>query len=180
MAKLKITRKKAVTPIIAVVMLLLITLSLAGMAMVIFNQLGKQSQAQIQQQMTKMNIKGDLKEAKAVPNNNEFNFTAVNLFARRLPVDGQNTEFRISVAGVEYPCEMDNNCDASNIANDNCCCKEVNGKTDEVKGAGLIPNTDYKFECYYKDNFNVFTDYQIVWVYKEDGRELDREPIIVG
>ena len=180
MANLKTKMKKAVTPIIAVVMLLLITLSLAGMAMVIFNQLGKQSKAQIQQQMVKMNIKGDLKDAIALPNNNEFNFSAINLFSRKLPVDGQNTEFRISIAGVEYSCDIDPSCSSDNIPNGNCCCMEVNGKSNEVKGTGLVPNVEYKFTCYYKDKFNVFTDYQIVWIYKEDGRELDREPIIIG
>ena len=169
--------KKAVTPIIAVVMLLLITLSLAGMAMVIFNQLGKQSKAQIQQQMVKMNIKGDLKDAVALPNNNTFNFTAVNLFSRKLPVDGQNTEFRISVAGVEYTCEV-NGC--GSLTSGDCCCKVVDPTNADVTGAGLNPNTPYTFQCFYKDNFTVFTDYQIVWIYKEDGRELDREPIVVG
>jgi flagellin-like protein len=173
--------KKAVTPIIAIVMLLLITLSLAGMAMVIFNQLGKQSQAQIKQQMTKMNIKGDLKEARALPNNNSFNFTAVNLFARKLPVDGKNTEFEISVAGVEYPCKVDSSCNADSIPEGySCCCRNVDNKESEITGAGMTPNVDYKFTCYYKENFNVYTDYQVVWIYKEDGRELDREPIIVG
>ncbi len=173
--------KKSVTPIIAVVMLLLITLSLAGMAMVIFNQLGKQSEAQIKQQMMKMNIKGDIRKAIAMPNNNFFNISLVNLFSRRLPIDGKNTEIKISVAGVDYSCKVDSSCDSTNIVGGSCCCTTGDANKDnEVTGAGLIPNKEYNFVCYYKENFNVYTDYQVVWVYKEDGRELDREAIIVG
>jgi len=87
--------KKSVTPIIAVIMLLLITLSLAGMAMVIFNQLGKQSETQIRQQMAKMNIRGEIRNAIADPNQKWFNFTIINRYSRKLPIDGENTELRI-------------------------------------------------------------------------------------
>lgn len=176
--------KKSVTPIIAVIMLLLITLSLAGMAMVIFNQLGKQSETQIRQQMAKMNIKGEIRDAIANPNENWFNFTIINRYSRKLPIDGENTELKISFAGLEYSCEVTDQCDANNIPNNYCCCKifDENGgeKTEDASSTGLIPNEEYKAHCYYKEPFDIFTDYQIVWIYKEDGRELDREPIIVG
>ena len=196
MAKLKITRKKAVTPIIAVVMLLLITLSLAGMAMVIFNQLGKQSKAQIQQQMTKMNIRGELKDAVAEANSNTFYFTAINLFSRKLPVDNKNTEFRIIINGVPTTCCVKKSSSEGCNSGYECVCygyenkEKDNGQQlteSDVKGnivtTGMESNKEYYFACKVKKSsfeFKITDDYQIVWVYKEDGRELDREPIIVG
>ena len=172
-----IKMKKAVTPIIAVIMLLLITLSLAGMAMVIFNQLGKQSQAQIKQQLTKMKIEGRILEAKALPNNNTFNFTAINEFTRKLPVDGTNTEFIIEENGIPTVCKVN---DGNQPSSTTTSCECISPGKDEVNDIGMDPGKEYNFTCTYKNKFTITNDYQLVWIYKEDGRELARVPIVVG
>ena len=179
--------KKSVTPIIAVIMLLLITLSLAGMAMMIFTQIGKSSQVQLQRQLSEMNIKGDIYNAKADPNSYNFSFYIINYANIKLPIDNKNSEIRLNVGGVIYECKFD----ASSPDNTNkCVCRITNkgtaqGASENDYQTGLYPGNRYEITCDIDQSigeFSVTKSYTVQWIYLGEGGErlLDEEPIEVG
>jgi len=179
--------KKAVTPIIAVIMLLLITLSLAGMAMMIFTQIGKSSQVQLQRQLSEMNIKGDIYNAKADPNSYNFSFYMINYANVKLPVDNENSEIRLNVGGIIYKCRFDT---TSPDAVNKCVCKisdkgNAQGASENDYQTGLYPGNKYEITCDVDQSvgkFSITKSYTVQWVYLGEGGEriLDEEPIEVG
>ncbi len=172
--------KKSVTPIIAVIMLLLTTLFLSGMVMVMISTLSKKSEVKIKKQISNLEIDGKIKNAHASPNSEEFTFTLINYFKSRLPVDNINT--RITLYVNNYPII----CDISETKLENeCYCFKVLKNGEEISlekvKQGLLPNVPYKFYCKneYKP-FNLIDEFKVGWFYMADMRLLDLEPVIVG
>jgi flagellin-like protein len=173
--------KKAVTPIIAVIMLLLITLSLAGMAMMIFTQLGKSSQAEIAAQMKEYSIRADISNAKATPNTNNFEFRLKNYAKIKLPIDDINTKIILNANGIPVDCTFDDSKESD------CKCALFEGKdattpSDDWK-TGLQPGIDYYANCTYsKEPFSIVKNYVVEWYYLGESGEklLDSEPVEVG
>ncbi len=187
-------KKKAITPIIAVILLLLITLSLAGMAMVIFTQLGKSSQQQLQQQLQEMNIRGQLSKAIAEPNTDNFTFNLINYAKIQLPIDGKNTKLVLDANGIPIDCAMDPSGQLSVSEDQACLCCVVGDqgecdtqKTQTVATTGTKPGVKYKILCNVYENamggpFSITKNYQIQWYFLGEGGEkmLDTASIIVG
>ncbi len=172
--------KKSITPLIAVLMLLLTTLFLSGVVMVVISNLSKQSEVKIKKQISNLEIDGVIKDAYASPNSNIFTFTLINYFKSRLPVDNVNTRLTLYVNNYPIICDI-----SENKLDNDCYCFKVLKKGSEIDleevKKGLLPNLPYTFYCKneYK-SFNLIDEFKIGWFYMADMRLLDLKPIIVG
>ncbi len=174
--------KKSVTPLIAVLLLLLITLFLSGTVMVLVTNLSKESEAKIKHEMTSMSIRGVIKNPNAIPNSEDFQFVLISYFNRRLPVDNINTRLTLYVNNYPIICSINSSVNGDTY----CYCYKVLKKDreislKEIKEKGLLPNIPYTFYCKntYKP-FNLVDQFKIGWFYLEDMRLLDLKVINVG
>jgi flagellin-like protein len=184
--------KKAVTPIIAVIMLLLITISLAGMAMMIFTLLGTSSQAEIAAQMKEYNIRADISNAKAEPNTNNFEFKLKNYAKIKLPIDNQNTKIILNANGIPVTCYFGEDKGGGYYGKGeerDCTCQLFEGGNNGEQTpsndwkTGLKPGIDYYANCTYsKETFSIVKNYVVEWYYLGESGEklLDSEPVEVG
>jgi len=185
--------KKSVTPIIAVIMLLLITLSLAGMAMMIFTQLGKSSQAQIAARLKEYNIRADISNAIAEPNSNDFSFKLKNYAKIKLPIDGKNTKIVLNANGIPIECKFNTSLPSSGGSSSGsgsgrkCVCvlykEDSLGSPVEDYKTGLYPGVGYMANCTQTlGPFSIVKNYMVEWYYMGEGGEklLDSETIEVG